>query len=153
MGSNWVGAKLALFVGDPLVVIERDTHPGLTWPGAWDLPGGGREPGETPLGCALRETREELSLAVPPQSVTWGRCYQNSIDQAVWFFAARLPAVHGAEIALGDEGQSWAYMSAPEFLRHANAVHPFKTRLNDYLTGVETAVFDRALKREGPPQI
>lgn len=142
MGSNWVGAKLALFVGDPLVVIERDDHPGLTWPGAWDLPGGGREPGETPLGCALRETREELSLIVPPEAITWGRRYQNSINESVWFFAARLPLACGADIALGDEGQSWAYMSAAEFLGHANAVHPFKARLTDYLTGVESAALD-----------
>ena len=141
MGSNWVGAKLALFVGDLLVVIERDDHPGLTWPGAWDLPGGGREPGETPLGCALRETREELSLTVAPEAVTWGRLYQNSVKDNVWFFAAQVPAALGAEIALGDEGQSWAYMSATEYLNHANAVHPFKARLNDYLTGVTSADF------------
>lgn len=146
MGSNWVGAKLALFIGDPLVVIERDDHPGLTWPGAWDFPGGGREPGETPLGCALRETREELSLIVSPQAVTWGGLYQNSINETVWFFAARLPAARGDEIALGDEGQSWAYMSTADYLNHDDAVHPFKPRLNDYLTGVESAAFSSVLK-------
>jgi 8-oxo-dGTP diphosphatase len=141
MGSEWVGAKLALFVGDPLVVIERDTHPGLTWPGAWDMPGGGREPGETPLECALRETREELSLIVVPQVVTWGRPYVNSNGEGVWFFAAQLPATCGAEIALGDEGQRWAYMSAADFLEHPNAVHPFKARLSDYLSGRASADF------------
>ncbi|WP_420013026.1 NUDIX hydrolase [Tateyamaria sp.] len=130
-----MGAKLALFVGEPLVVIERDDFPGLTWPGAWDMPGGGREPGETPLGCALRETREELSLIVPPEAVTWGRAYENSIGRAVWFFAARLPAARGEDIVLGDEGQQWAYMDASDFLSHPKAVHPFKPRLSDYLSG------------------
>lgn len=141
MGSDWMGAKLALFVGDPLVVIERDDHPGLTWPGAWDMPGGGREPGETPLQCALRETREELSLIVSPEVVTWGRPYENSIGRVVWFFAARLPARRGSEIVLGDEGQRWAYMHAADFLSHPKAVHPFKARLSDYLSGVASADF------------
>jgi 8-oxo-dGTP diphosphatase len=140
-----MGAKLALFVGAPLVVIERDDRPGLTWPGAWDMPGGGREPGETPLGCALRETREELSLIVPPDAVTWGRPYENSIGRVVWFFAARLPETVGASISLGDEGQCWAYMSAPDFLAHPDAVHPFKPRLSDYLNGVPSADFDKDL--------
>ena len=145
MGSNWVGAKLALFVGDPLVVIERDDYPGLTLPGAWDLPGGGREPGETPLGCALRETREELSLVVPPEAVSWGRLYQNSINEDVWFFAEQISSNRGAEIILGDEGQRWAFMSAAEYLNHASAVHPFKARLSDYLNGVVSAVYDKRL--------
>jgi len=145
MGADWVGAKLALFVGDPLVVIERDDHPGLTWPGAWDMPGGGREPGETPLGCALRETREELSLVVAPEAVTWGRPYENSIGRVVWFFAARLPAGRGAEIVLGDEGQRWAYMAADDFLSHPKAVHPFKERLNDYLRSAPSAPFTKDL--------
>ncbi len=153
MGSNWVGAKLALFIGDPLVVIERDDRPGLTWPGAWDFPGGGREAGETPLGCALRETREELSLIISPEAVTWGRPYLNSIDETVWFFAARLPTVRGNEIALGDEGQSWAYMSTAEYLGHTNAIHPFKTRLTDYLSGIDSAEFEFNVGGEGPPHI
>ena len=112
---------------------------------AWDLPGGGHESGETPLGCALRKTREELSLILPPEAVTWGRLYQNSINEAVWFFAARISSTRGAEIVLGDEGQCWAYMSAAEYLNHANAVHPFKARLNDYLNGVDSAEFDGCL--------
>lgn len=143
MGADWVGAKLALFVGDPLVVIERDDRPGLIWPGAWDMPGGGREAGETPLGCALRETREELSLVVTPDAVIWGRPYLNSIHRQVWFFVAHLPAARGREIALGAEGQSWTFMMADEFLAHDKAVHPFKPRLADYLKGVQSAAFDR----------
>ena len=57
-----MGAKLALFVGARLLVLHRDDRPGLLWPGFWDLPGGGREGAESPLDCALRETREEFGL-------------------------------------------------------------------------------------------
>ena len=48
------GAKLALYVGEKLAVILRDDTPGLPFADHWDLPGGGREGEETPLGCALR---------------------------------------------------------------------------------------------------
>lgn len=144
MGDDWAGAKLALFVGDPLVVIQRDDRPGLLWPGAWDLPGGGREPDETPLECALRETREEVSLILSPKAVTWGRAYRNSIGRTVWFFAAHLPADRASGIVLGDEGQGWRLMPAHEFLEHPNAVTPFKSRLADYISGVESADFSGA---------
>lgn len=137
MGDDWMGAKLALFVGEPMLVIQRDDRPGLLWPGAWDLPGGGREPGETPLECALRETREEVSLVVQPKTVSWGRRYQNSIGRSVWFFVAHISAARVSEIVLGNEGQKWCLMPAQDYLEHPNAVAPFKSRLTDYFEGVQ----------------
>jgi NUDIX domain len=35
-----------------------------TWRRQWELPGGGREPGETPKRVAIRELREETGIAV-----------------------------------------------------------------------------------------
>ncbi|WP_162869177.1 NUDIX domain-containing protein, partial [Escherichia coli] len=43
------GAKIALLCDGRLLVYQRDDKPGIPWPGMWDLPGGGRENGETPL--------------------------------------------------------------------------------------------------------
>lgn len=34
------------------------------------LPGGKWEPGESPLGCAVREVREELGVVLAPEAVT-----------------------------------------------------------------------------------
>lgn len=135
MADDWMGANLALFLGDALAVIQRDDRPGLLWPGHWDLPGGGRDPDETPLGCALRETAEELSLRLAPAHVTWGRPYLNSIGRTVWFFAAHLDAAHADDIVLGDEGQRWTLMNPDTFLAHDRVVPPFKPRLRDYLDG------------------
>lgn len=136
-----IGAKLALFVGDGLATLQRDDRPDLLWPGYWDLPGGGREAGETPLDCVLRELEEELTFRLPARAVTWGRAYGTSSGQITWFFAAHVAETRAAEMALGDEGQDWALMPVPEFLAHATVVPQFKPRLQDYLAGVESAVF------------
>ena len=142
MAGRLIGAKLALFVGDKLATLQRDDIPGLLWAGHWDLPGGGIEPGETPLECALRETREELTLEVAPDAVIWGRDYGSSSGDIAWFFAAHVPAQVEAEIVLGDEGQDWRLMSVEHFLEDTLVVPQFKPRLRDYLAGVRSAVFE-----------
>ncbi len=144
MAGRVIGAKLALFVGDNLATLQRDDTPGLLWAGYWDLPGGGREPGETPLQCALRETHEELSLVIDPALVIWGRPYETSSGDISWFFAARTGAEVEDDIVLGDEGQRWALMSVDAFFAHDTMVPQFKPRLRDFLDGVASDRIDRA---------
>ena len=100
---DFMGAKLALFIGARLLTLHRDDTPGLLWAGCWDLPGGGREPGETPLQTALRETEEEFGLWVPKSQIRWGRASTNSIGRSVWFFVGHLPATAEQDIVFGDE--------------------------------------------------
>lgn len=133
---DFMGAKLALFLGQRLLVLQRDDRPGLLWPGFWDLPGGGREAEETPLACVLRETREEFGLVVPPAQIRWGRAYTNSVGRTVWFFAGSMPAEAKGSVRLGTEGQGWDTFTPHEFMAHPNAVPQFKRRLKDYLVGV-----------------
>ncbi|WP_299284067.1 NUDIX hydrolase [uncultured Tateyamaria sp.] len=139
MAGQVIGAKLALFVGDKLVSLQRDNTPGLLWAGYWDLPGGGIEPGETPLACVLRETHEELTLAMGAEQVSWGRPYGTSSGDISWFFAAHLAARVADDIVLGDEGQGWKLMTVDAFLSDAMVVPQFKSRLMDYLAGVPAA--------------
>lgn len=128
--QDFVGAKLALFLGRDLVVIRRDDHPGLPWPGALDLPGGGREGDETPAACVLRETAEELGLHLPPASLIWGRGFPRPADGARgWFFAAHQPATLAAAIRFGNEGQGWMLMPPGAYLGHPDAIPHFCDRL------------------------
>ncbi|MEM6372064.1 MAG: NUDIX hydrolase [Pseudomonadota bacterium] len=143
MAGRVIGAKMALFVGDQLATLQRDDTPGLMWAGYWDLPGGGIEPGETPLRCVLRETHEELSLTIAPEQVTWGREYATSSGEISWFFAAHVGAEVEQHIVLGDEGQGWALMSVDAFDAHDRVVPQFKARLRDYLAGVASGRIDR----------
>ena len=149
MADDWMGAKLALFVGSELAVLKRDDKPGLLWAGAWDLPGGGREEEDvSPLACALRETREELGVDIPAQAVTWGRRYVNSIGRGTWFFVGQVDVAYAAEFALGAEGERWSLMPQGVFLASTCVVPQFRDRLRDYLAGVESDPF-----AERPPAV
>ncbi|MFA3916936.1 NUDIX hydrolase [Ruegeria hyattellae] len=137
--SSFRGAKLALFLGPDLVVIQRDDYAHIPYPGCWDFPGGGREGNETPEACALRETREEVNLSLSASDLIWSRRYGPN-----WFFVTRLGKQRIADIRLGSEGQSWRLMAPEAYLSHPKGISLFKTRLQDYLTETQTG-------RIGPP--
>ncbi len=127
-GAPFGGAKLALYLGDLLAVILRDATPGLIFADHWDFPGGGRENGETPQDCALRECQEELGLSVPAAAIVWGRSFLEG-EQVKWFFVAQMPKATIADVSFGDEGQEWRMMGEDVFLRHPRAVPAFQDRL------------------------
>lgn len=138
---DFMGAKMALFVGAKLLVLQRDDRPGLVWPGFWDVPGGGREPAESPVQTVLRETHEEFGLIVAPAQIAWGRAYTNSIGRTVWFFVGALPARAEAGICFGSEGTGWALMGEQDFMAHPKAVPQFKHRLQDMRRGIAPDVW------------
>ncbi|MGC2789654.1 MAG: NUDIX hydrolase [Thermoplasmata archaeon] len=57
-----VSAGAAIFRGDQILLLHRSTA--ASNPGAWDLPGGHVEPGETLARAARREVREETGFDV-----------------------------------------------------------------------------------------
>jgi len=58
-----------LLRGDRMLLIRRAAH--IVAGGAWCLPGGALEPGETPADALVREWREELGMAVRPVREVW----------------------------------------------------------------------------------
>jgi len=127
------GAKVALFVGDDLVVYLRDDKPEIPWPAWWDFPGGGREGNETPEETVIRETQEEFGLTLAVDDLIYARAYEPGPGQTVWFFVAHLEAVRGADIRFGDEGQFWEFWSAERFLQEPRAIPMLQDRLRTYL--------------------
>ncbi len=126
---EFTGAKTAVFLGGDLLVIERDQKPDIPFPGYLDFPGGGREPGETPIECALRETLEEVGLQLSASDLIWSRQYGQN-----WFFVTRRPSADVKLIRFGDEGQGWKLISPLDYLSHPLAIPNFVTRLQDYLS-------------------
>jgi 8-oxo-dGTP diphosphatase len=131
---NFDGAKLALVRGDDLIVILRDNIPTIPWPGHWDFPGGGREGDETPLDCALRELREELSLVLPPDAICWEIAQPNATGKTTWFFVARVDDLDLSLLQLGNEGQEWRLMGINQYLDHELTIPSLRTRLLQWIS-------------------
>ncbi|MEX0282193.1 MAG: NUDIX hydrolase [Arenibacterium sp.] len=128
----FIGAKLALFIGDDLLVIKRDNRPDIPFPDCWDLPGGGREGVESPEECALRETLEEVGLRLHKRQLTWSSRAMR-LDGPAWFFAAHRPASDVSRIRFGNEGQGWELMHPTIYIQHSKAVPHLAEHVHDYL--------------------
>jgi 8-oxo-dGTP diphosphatase len=134
MQDDFPGAKLALFIGPRLLVYLRDARDDIPFPSEWDIPGGGREAGETPEDTALRETEEEFGLRLMPSDLVAKRAYPAVIEEGTsWFFAAHLPAEAEADIRFGDEGQHWALMVPEVFCALPEGVAHLRGLVREYL--------------------
>ncbi|MEO0903299.1 MAG: NUDIX hydrolase [Pseudomonadota bacterium] len=129
------GAKVALFLGDQIISILRDDLVHIPYPNLWDLPGGGREPGETPFETVARELHEELGLVLPPAAVHWQSAFPARPDPRKWvaFFVARLPARTAEDVILGDEGQRWSLYDLDTFIGLPERVPSYGARLQKWL--------------------
>ncbi|MCG7494842.1 NUDIX domain-containing protein [Thalassobius sp. Cn5-15] len=127
------GTNVILFIGDRLTVMLRDDKPDIAWPNHWDLPGGLREQGESPVACGIREVREEVAIQVQPSDLIWARCFPREGELPTWFFAAHLAESCAADLSLGDEGQALERWPADQFLHHPQAIPHFRDRLRIYM--------------------
>ena len=133
--SDFDGAKVAILKGDRVVTILRDDKLDISFPNMWDLPGGGRESGESPELCVLRELHEELSLTLEVSQLSYKKRYAEGRqgERVTWFFVAELPELDEGRLRLGGEGQAWRMIDTERFLRMGNAIPHLKARLAEYL--------------------
>lgn len=66
------GCQIILVDDSGAVLLQlRDAKDWIPYPDMWAVPGGMLEPGEEPLGCIVREVREELGVDLDPADVTF----------------------------------------------------------------------------------
>lgn len=133
-----VGAKAALFCDGRILTYLRDETPGLRWPGHWDLPGGGLEPGESAEDGLLREVFEEFGLRLTPAHLHWRGVFPttHSPGRDAAFFAGTLTPAEVAAIRFGDEGQEWQMMPIPDWFAHPRAVPALQGRTRAALLAI-----------------
>ncbi|QQA43157.1 NUDIX domain-containing protein [Pelagovum pacificum] len=130
------GCKVALFFGDRLLITLRDDRADIPFPAHWDLPGGGREPGETPWQTLAREAEEEVGLDLDRAEVLWRVCRvaTHIADAMVWFYVAAMPEGAERDILFGDEGTAWALVPPERIFLLDKVVPSHLSRLEQYRT-------------------
>lgn len=133
--DDFSGVKVALILGNQLIAIQRDNKPGLAYAGMWDLPGGGRDAGETPFATVAREVQEELGITLREQSVRWLKAYPALKDpqQISYFMVVTITDSDVAAIQFGNEGIGWRLVSLNTFMADGDVIEPLKQHLNNYL--------------------
>lgn len=130
-GEPFSGAKIACFLGSAVLCYQRDDKPDIPWPGFWDLPGGGRENGEDPIACALRELHEEFGLSLPAERVDTLTLYPGGGPGGTdsFFCCMEITPEDIAAVRFGDEGQRWAVKPVAAFISHPLGVPSLQARL------------------------
>lgn len=129
--QDFDGAKIAILLGNRVLTLLRDDTPEIVFPGMWDLPGGARDPGETPVETALRELHEELGLKMDPARIIYRRAYAE--PHVTWFFGAEWPDLDLDQIVFGNEGQGWEAMEVDVFLSRTDGISHLQERLAAFL--------------------
>lgn len=135
---EFIGAKAALVCADRMLTYLRDDTLGLPWAGMWDLPGGGREDGETAERCLLRELDEEFGLRLAADRLIWRKVWPSIVDEtrASVFFAGRLTPAEVAAIRFGDEGQKWEMKHVATFLAHPLGIPAMQQRTEEAVAAI-----------------
>jgi 8-oxo-dGTP diphosphatase len=128
MSDTLSGSKIILVHQNKILAFLRDDKPEISFPGKWDLPGGGIEDDEDLLACAYRELDEEFGLRdvslelidVVPSNVIDGKLMGRVYGQ--------LSKHDIASIKFGSEGQKYGLFTVDEIQKL-----DFVPHLRDYI--------------------
>ena len=83
----YAGVVIVFNENNEVLIVERS--PAVeSFAGYWCFPGGGADEGETATECAVRETFEETSIKVNPDTLIYLDTIIKDEDKEIYFFAS-----------------------------------------------------------------
>lgn len=130
---NFHGVKGLVFIGDKILTYRRDTNT-KSFPLHIDLPGGGKEEGESPFDTFKRETKEEFGIEINSDNVKYAKQYMSAMDatKESYFIVANSNAKEN-DIIFGDEGLEPMLITPDEYLKLNDAIKRQQDKVVDYL--------------------
>lgn len=131
---DFVGSKGLIYIGNKVPIFRRDNKT-KNFPLMLDLPGGGREEGESPFGTFQREVQEEFGILIKDSDIVYAKKYRSYFEpnQDAFFFVVRPTSISECDIKFGDEGLGYLLMTPEEFILDAKSI-PFQVeRIREYL--------------------
>lgn len=131
---NFHGVKGMILIGDKMLVYRRDNKT-ERFPLSIDLPGGGREPGESPFETFCRETKEEFGLNITEKDIVYAKQHISSIDQSKegYFIVVKPATLEADDIVFGDEGLEPSLITVEDYLKLKDAISRHQDRVREYL--------------------
>src|SRR3989344_5003135 len=131
------GVKGLLLINGKAVVFKRDNNTD-NFPLLFDLPGGGREIGESPFETLEREIKEEFNLDIKEEEIEYAKKYPSVLnkDQFAYFIVINFSNKKEGNIIFGNEGLYYSLITPKEFIGLPYAVKPQQERVRDYLNSI-----------------
>ncbi len=131
---DFIGAKGLVYIGDKFITYRRDGNTSI-FPFYIDLPGGGREVGESPFQTFQRETMEEFGITVEEKDIIFSETHfdPQRPEQNSYFMVTRPLAISESDIVFGNEGLEYSLMSAEEFLGRTDVVSLWQELVKRYI--------------------
>lgn len=130
------GAKGLVFIGEKFIVYRRDDTTKNS-PGLLDLPGGGREGGETPFETFKREVKEEFGVTISENDIlaSYRKDSMVNLGTKSFFIVTKPLGITVKDIVFGNEGTEWMLMVPEEFIQRSDGIERQQKRVGKYLMG------------------
>jgi len=130
------GTKGMVFIGDKMLTYRRDNKTNK-FPLLIDLPGGGREEGESPFDTFQRELFEEFGVEIKRNDICDSYQLQSADepDKKSFFVITKPLKIALEDIHFGDEGVEWMLMTPEEFVSRADGIERQQKRVAKYIHG------------------
>lgn len=138
-GRDFTGVKAALVWNEKLLIYQRDKKPGLKFAGLWDFFGGGRENGESPSQCLVRELQEELEITILTDQVIFSKVFPAMHDPSIdaYFMVVNLTDSQAGNFNFGSEGIRCKFVGIKQFMNDTTVVPELKPRFASYLSTLD----------------